>query len=54
MFIEYVNGRAIKHYSPSEIDQIELPKELLESLARALVLDFRAYIQDKRAQEQGD
>lgn len=45
MYIEYINGRAIEHYGPSEINQIELPKELLESLARALVPDFQAYVQ---------
>lgn len=48
MHIEYINGRAIEHYGPSEINQIELPKELLESLARALVPDFQAYVRAKR------
>lgn len=51
MYIEYINGRTIKHYSPSEIDQITLPDELLESLARALVPDFQAYIRAKREAE---
>ena len=54
MYIEYVDGRAIEHYRPSEIGQIKLPDELLESLARALVPDFQAYIRAKREQEQAD
>lgn len=54
MYIEYIDGRAIEHYRPSEIGQIRLPDELLESLARALVPEFQAYIQAKRAREQGD
>lgn len=54
MYIEYKNARAIEHYSPSEIDQIKLPDELLESLVRALVPEFRAYIRAKRERDKGD
>lgn len=51
MYIEHKNGKTIEHYSFSEIDQITLPDELLESLARALVPEFQAYIRAKRETE---